>query len=363
MNTLVITLLLSMVSTPLLAAENMRVTLDDAQRSAFGITVKPIVAVDLALSKPYPATVKVPNAQLQVVSAALDGVVEALLVAEGEVVTEGQVLAKVRSPGLLKLQANYLETRTRRQLSSETLARDKKLYKEGIVAKRRLLETIATHKELLTAEERDRQTLLLVGMSEDMIKQLEKDHKLTTVLNVVTPISGVVLQQIATAGQRLAVSDPFYHIGKLRPLWLEVHVPLTALEGIHVGSDVYITQGDLKAQVITVGRMVHGADQGVLVRAEIDKGSEQLRPGQFIEARLSKGAGVEAMQVPVRSVLRMNGTDSIFIQRGDSFELLAVNIVSRASSHVIVQGDFSINDSVVTSGTAALKAAVAGGAE
>jgi hypothetical protein len=216
---------------------------------------------------------------------------------------------------------------------------------------------------LLTAEERDRQTLLLVGMSEEMIQQLEKDHKLTTVLNVVTPISGVVLQQIATAGQRLAVSDPFYHIGKLTPLWLEVHVPLNALEGIHVGSDVYITQGDLKALVITVGRMVHGADQGVLVRASIDAGSEQLRPGQFVEARLSKGAGVKAMQVPVQSVLRMNGKDSIFIQRGNDYELVEVKIVSRESSSVIVQGELTSDDAVVTSGTAALKAAVAGEGE
>ena len=338
-------------------------TLDAAQRAAFGIETAPVQLATEALSKPYPAKVQVPNSQLRVLSAPLDGVVEALLVAEGESVEEGQTLARVRSQGLLELQATYLETSTRRALAAATLARDKKLYADGIVAKRRLLESQSAYHELSTAEERDRQSLLLAGLSESMLKELVREKTLSAVLEVKSPLSGVVLEQIATAGQRLAVSDPLYRIGRLSPLWIEVHVPLNALGTIAPGSLVRIAEGGIDAEVITVGRMVHGTDQGVLVRAEVRDGAEHLRPGQFVEAQISQGAGNGAFVVPAQAVVRMDSQDRVFVQRASDFELLAVEVLSRERAVVVVRANLEPGDSVVTSGTAALKAAWAGGAE
>jgi len=338
-------------------------TLNAEQRAAFGIETTPVQLATEALSKPYPARVQVPNAQLRVLSAPLEGVVEALLVAEGESVEEGQTLARVRSQGLLELQATYLETSTRRALAAETLARDKQLYADGIVAKRRLLESQSSYRELSTAEERDRQSLLLAGLSESMLRSLAREKKLSAVLEVKAPFSGVVLEQIATAGQRLVVSDPLYRIGQLSPLWIEVHVPLNALGTIAPGSLVHIVEGDLNAEVITVGRMVHGTDQGVLVRAEVREGVEHLRPGQFVEAQVSQGAGNGAFVVPAQAVVRIDSQDRVFVQRPNGFELLVVEILSRERTVVVVRADLESTDRVVTSGTAALKAAWTGGAE
>jgi len=355
--------LLSIISPVLAALENQVLKLDAGQRETFGIKTHPVQVIDISWSKPYPSEVKVPNAQLRVVSAPLDGVVEALLVAEGASVEEGQVLARVRSPGLLDLQANYLETLTRRQLSADSLARDTQLHREGIVAKRRLLETRAAHRELVTAEERASQTLMLAGMSATAVAELAKEQKLSPALEISSPLSGVVLEQIATAGQRLAVSDPLYRIGHLSPLWVEVHVPLDALGGTASGSEVRITEGNLMAKVITVGRMVHGADQGVLVRAEIREGAERLRPGQFVETRLSLATGDEAVRLPTRAVVRVEGVDCVFVERAAGFELVPVELLSRESEEVMVSGALQAGEAVVVSGTAALKAAVAAGAE
>ncbi len=277
--------LLANLSAGALAAQ--QVAIDAAQRAAFGIQTAAVEAGNGALGTPYPAKVAVPNAQLRVVSAPLEGTVEALLVAEGESIESGQTLARVRSQGLLELQSAYLESRTRRQLSGNTLNRDRTLHAEGIVAKRRLLESQSAHRERLTAEARDRQTLLLAGMSEEAIDELARSQQMSAVLEVKAPLAGVVLEQIATAGQRLATADPLYRVGDLSTLWVEVHVPLEALGDLAPGSRVVLSQG-LTARVITVGRMVHGTDQGVLVRAEVREGVDRLRPGQFIEARLGQ---------------------------------------------------------------------------
>ncbi len=339
-----------------------KATIDEAQRAAFGIETAAVEPGQSALSKPYPAKVAVPNAQHRVVSAPLDGVVEALLVAEGESVKAGQPLARMRSQGLLDLQAAFLESRTRRLLSGETLARDNQLFKEGIVARRRLLESQSAHREMVTAEARNRQALVLAGMPEVAIDTLAKTQDLTTTLDVVAPLDGAVLEQLATAGQRLAASDPLYRVGDLSTLWIEVHVPLEALGAVGPGSDVQLSQG-LSAKVITVGRMVHGTDQGVLVRAKVSQGTESLRPGQFIEARLAQTADMSALRVPAKALLRIDGVDQLFVERADGYEAVPVEVINREADAVIVKGELSLGDKVVVSGTVALKAALAAGAE
>jgi len=329
------------------------------ERAAFAIVSEPVQQVATALSKAYPAKVSVPNARLRVVGSPLDGVVEAVLVAEGESVSQGQPLALIRSRGLLELQAAYLESHTRRQLSEETLSRDRKLYQEGIAAKRRLLESQAAFREAQTAESRDRQALVLAGMPTDAIGELQRRRKLTAVLTVTAPLDGVVLEQIAIAGQRLAASDPLYRIGDLATLWIEVHVPVNAIDGVSEGSEVILADGR-RARVITVGRMVHGTDQGVLVRAEISEGAENLRPGQFVEARLRHSAGNGRLRVPAQSVLRIGGRDQVIAERAGRFVPVPVEVTAREAGSALVRAELSENDRVVVSGTAALKAALAG---
>lgn len=339
------------------------VSLDATQRAAFGVATTPAVAVDTAWSPPYPAKVQVPNAQLRVVSAPLEGLVEALLVAEGEAVAAGQPLARVRSPGLLEHQAAFLEARTRRLLAGESAARDRKLHAEGVIAERRLLESQSVYRELRTTEERHRQTLTLAGMSEAAVAALARDQRLSPVLEVASPLAGVVLEQLATAGQRLAASDPLYRIGSLEPLWLEVHVPLADLGGIAVGNPVRVAGQDIGGRVITVGRMVHGGDQGVLVRAEVGAGSAALRPGQFVEVGLARGAAAGAVRLPAAALVRLEGREHVFVERPGGFAAVAVEVGSRDGDGAVVRGDLGPDEAVVSAGTAALKAAWAGGGE
>lgn len=340
------------------------VSLDPTQRAGFGIRTTQIQLGGEALSKPYPARVTVPNTQLRVISAPLEGVVESLLVAEGEPVVAGQSLARMHSQGLLDLQAAYLESRTRRQLAGESLARDRKLNAEGIVAKRRLLESRSAHREANTAEARNRQALELAGMSSEAIEQLARSGKLDTLLTVSAPITGVVLEQIATAGQRLAGSDPLYRIGDLSVLWIEVHVPLDALGATQPGDRIMLPNA-LQAEIITVGRMVHGADQGVLVRAALKQGVEQLRPGQFVEARLDRVQGdtQQTVRLPASALLRIDGQDQIFVERVDGFEALPVKVLAHEADQVVLQGELHPGDAVVVDGTVSLKAALAAEAE
>jgi multidrug efflux pump subunit AcrA (membrane-fusion protein) len=109
--------------------------------------------------------------------------------------------------------------------------------------------------------------------------------------------------------------------------------------------------------------MVHGADQGVLVRAAVTQGAERLRPGQFVEARLYQGTGGGAVRVPSAAVVRRADRDYLFVRHPDGFAAVPATVVAREGGQVVVRADLAADAAVVVHGTAALKAAWAGGAE
>ena len=333
------------------------------QRTALGIETAPLQVSREIRSAHFPAQVAVPNAQLQVVTAPQGGVVEVLLVAEGEEIHQGQPLARIRSPQLLELQGEYLETRPRFLLAETNYRRDRQLNQDGIVAERRLLESRAAYQELSAAQSRLRHMLELSGMDEAALQELESQKTLTSSLSVRAPIDGVVLEQMVTAGKGVELADPLYRIARLKPLWLEVHVPLEQLGELAAGQAVVVPELDVSGKVISVGRMVHGADQGVLVRAEVSEGTERMRPGQFVQAQLSVPGGGSSFRVPGAAVLRSGGRSYVFVAREQGFLPVPVTVASEEPGYQVIQGDLQPGVAVAVSGTAAIKAAWSGEGE
>lgn len=333
------------------------------QRDALGIRSGAPVPVSSAWGAPYPAKVVVPNAQLRVISAPQTGLLTALLVAEGESVRQGQALAVIHSPQLVEQQSAYLEAVTARDLAAAELARDHKLVKDGIIAERRYLETRARHQQAETRVEQYRQALQLAGMDAIALNALTTERRLNSELQVRAPLDGVVLEQLGTPGQRLDLASPLYRVARLRPLWLEIHVPLEALDEVGVGASVKVDAPAIVGEVITIGSMIHSADQGVLVRSRIDDGADRLRPGQFVQARLAGRQDGGRFRIPRGALLRHQGKTWLMTVVEGGFRPLAVDVINAEQDSLVITGKLSAATRIAVAGTAALKAAWLEGAE
>lgn len=337
------------------------------QQAAFDIALAPPEPTARGLSRRYPAQVAVPVRQTHVVSAPQDGTLSLLLVAVGESVTAGQALARMQSPGLLEAQAALLEAQTRLTLAESELARDQALFAEGLVPKRRLQATQAERDTLLTTVDQWGQRLTLAGLSQETIAALKKERRLSGVLEVRAPIAGVVLDQMVDTGQAVAAATPLFRVASLSPLWLEVHVPVDRLGGLQPGDPVLLPRDGIRGHILTVGRQVHGTDQGVLVRAEVTEGAERLRPGQFVEVQLDRGLAEGAQgsgwRLPAAALVRNVDATYVFAQRPRGFAAVPVEILAQEERTVVVAGALAPTDRIAVSGIAALKAAWLGGAQ
>ena len=349
-----------MISLNLAAAEVVLFT--TTQRAALGIEVEPVTVIDAGMSARLPAQVTVPNAQLQVIAAPLDGLIETLLAGEGEQLTTGQPLASLQSPRLLDLQGEYLETYTRYDLARSAYSRDQQLYKEGIIAERRMLETKANYQELAASLARVRHLLELAGMDEATLAKLRTGRKLSSSMIIRAPFDGVLLKQMVNVGERVAASDPLYQLGNLKPLWLEIHVPLAQAVLLQTGQSVHVSDLGLAGRIVAIGHQVHGVDQGVLIRAEINEGAERLRPGQFVQVQLETGDS-GSLRVPRSAVLRSEAKSYVFVEQPEGFLPVEVQVLHEEPVHLIIQADLAADSQIAVAGVAALKAAWLGGGE
>jgi membrane fusion protein, heavy metal efflux system len=347
--------LLFFMSSVVTADENIKFTSEQIRN--IGIEVGNIRFAEGAITNPLSAKVTIPNKSQRVISAPQDGLVEVMLVAEGDNVVTGQALAQINSPQLLASQSSYLQAVSRSTQSKQEMLRDKSLFEEGIIAERRYLQSLSSYQQNNTEVEMYKKSLELSGMDSKDIAQLNKTRLLSSHLTVTATSDGVVMKLFATAGQRLTASDPLYQIAQLSPLWLEIHVPLDIVKQVKVDDPMMVCKKEIKGQVIAIGRDVHPVDQGVLVRAEINKNTHQLTPGEFVQVCLVSQREALQFKLPRSAVFRHEGNTAVFLKTNDGFISQSIDVVNDNGEYVTVIGELSTQQQVVIKGTATVKAA------
>ena len=351
--------LAALLFAPFLAVAVEEVKISQEQAKALGVETAPVLRQAGTEIAGLPALVVVPNEQLQVVSAPLAGLVEQVLVAAHEPVKKGQVLARLQSPQLADLQHTYLQAATQASLARANLERDGALFKEGIIAESRYLAS-RSHAAETAADLAERtQALRLAGMSPEAIERLRAGQHVGTLVELVSPLNGAVLEQLAVAGQRVEAAAPVLKVARLSPLWLEIQLPVARLAEVREGAAVSVPAAQAEGEVIAVGRSVASGNQTVLVRARVERGAERLRPGQYVEASLAVSGEQAAFSVPTEALARVAGAPVVFVRTPQGFRAQPVTLLGEAGGRAVL-GGLKGDEQVAVKGVAALKAALAG---
>jgi len=336
------------------------IAISPEQMQRLGITLARVEPAETYVTDRLPARVTIPPQQARVVAASHGGLVTALKASQGDEVRAGAVLAHIESPEMVGLQRELLQAATQLRLAETERKRDEQLFKEGIIAERRLLETRSRFEEAVSLLDERRQVLQLAGMSPESVAALEKSRKMTSTLEVPSPISGIVVEAQAVLGERVADSQPLYRVAQMEPIWLEINAPLDRIKGVAPGSRVEIPCDRGEARVTLIGRNVDPTNQTVLVRSEVKDSGTCLRPGQFVEVRLTLSSSQSQFRVPSSAVTRVGDATLVFVHEAVGFFSVPVEVLAREGAYSVVTGDLSPGQEVATSGIAALKAAWTG---
>ncbi|RVT92228.1 HlyD family efflux transporter periplasmic adaptor subunit [Rhodovarius crocodyli] len=303
-----------------------------------------------------PGQVVVPPLQLRVVAAPANGLIEALLVGPDERVNEGQPIARIRSPELVEAQRLYLQAVTAGALAAESLRRDETLFRERVIAERRLLVTRAEAAGASAALEERAQALALVGMSQEAIDELRRTRRISPALTVTAPISGIVLTRQATTGERIAASAAIITVADLSPLWVNIQVPIARANAMRINNRVLLPNPGAEGNIIMIGRSADAATQSVIAVAEITENTELLRPGQALTAMVQlarEGSGGQ-WRVPAGAVIRHRDRSWVFVRNGEGFYARPVTVLNETAQVTSIRAEFTGQERIAVRGVLSL---------
>lgn len=352
---LILLLLLTLASAGVQAADNV-----------IQITEEHINNLGVKLGKPEPASqvpvlyaparIAIPPAHEYIVSTAQAGLIMKLHVAVGDKVEKGQALAEINSPDLLALQQQYLKAINELELGRAIYNRDKKLLEEGVISGRRSQETRSQYQLYQTEANEARQLLEMAGMSAAEIQRLAKTQRLSSLLTLRAPMSGVVLERMTAAGQRIDNLAPLYRIADLSELWLEINIPPERIGDIGIGDQVRIENTEVTAQISLLGQSVNPDNQTLLARAVIKGEPAGVRAGQKVTVQIIQERGQSAFKVPNAAIAQHEGQAYLFIRTGQGFAVKPVTVVGRQETDSIITGELTGAEDIAVSGAVALKA-------
>jgi membrane fusion protein, heavy metal efflux system len=332
------------------------ITLTNVQLYNLGIKLGKLEQVKQIPLLYAPAKVVIPPAHEYIISAAQAGLIRKLYVAVGDSVAQGQVLAEINSPELLTLQRQYLKANSERNLALAVFQREKKLLDEGIISDRRWQETRTRYAGKVASVNEAQQLLEIAGMSTDDIKRLARTRRLSSLLEIYSPIVGVVLERMVVAGKRIDILEPLYRIANLDQLWLEINIPQERVNILKLGDRVNVVNTQIKAHIILLGQSVNPNNQTVLVRAIIDNKDSSVRAGQTVNSQIIQSSDKPVFKLANAGIALNDGEAFVFSRSEQGFLVKQVKVIGKEGGSSFITGNLQSGEELAIRGAVALKA-------
>lgn len=255
------------------------------------------------------------------IGANVTGRVSEILAVPGQLVKQGDVLAKITSTELTQSQLAYLKAKSASQLADQAANRAKILYKEDVIAlaelQKREAESSSARAEFRAANDQ----LRVQGMNQASIDRLAKTGVIESINNVIATIPGEIVERKINKGQVVQPADALFTVADLRTLWAISEVPESNSYLIRKGQKASLIIPSLRNQEIEgtvahVDSIVNPQTRTVVVRMELANKDSQIKPG-MLATMLIESQSIEKLVVPVGAVVREDNHDHVFIRLDD----------------------------------------------
>jgi membrane fusion protein, copper/silver efflux system len=167
-----------------------------------------------------------------------------------------------------------------------------------------------------------RQRLVLLGMSSELISQVESTRAQQTTITIRTPLAGVIETLDIREGMTVSAGAPLAKIDGLASVWIEAAVPEVQAGRAQTGKRVQVRltafPGDaFTGRVIALLPEANMDTRTLRVRIELLNVGGRLRPGMFAQVRLDSGDQTPVLSVSSEAVIR-TGTRAVVIVAGQN---------------------------------------------
>lgn len=277
------------------------------------------------------ATLNVDETKSTTVSARISGRIDRLYFKnQGDYINRGQKLYDLYSEELNNAKQEYI-------LALEKLAT--------------LDNSIIDFKQLIQSA---KNKLLLWGMSEAQITELQKTKKASTITSFYSPASGYIITLESHEGDYVSQGGIIARLSNLSSLWAEAQVYTSQLSGIDQGSEAIVRLPDLgkevKGKIEFVNPEINSDTRINLIRISLPNPGNQFKPGMPAYVIL-KNRQRNTLTLPLDAVIRGEKMNLVWIEIDkNTFKSVMVETGMESGDRVEIKSGLKEGDIVVTTG-------------
>jgi RND family efflux transporter MFP subunit len=313
------------------------------------VTVTRVARAHISQTLPVTGTIAaLPNQDVRV-SSLVAGRIAEMLVAEGDHVSQGQILARIDDHVYRDQlrQADAAVAQAQANLENATLnrARNENLFERGIAA-RKDLEDARTLESVSSAALRQAEAALALARLQ--VARAE----------VRSPLVGTVVKRLASTGEQVdgTAAQPILQVANVREVELFGNVPAVYLTKIHVGQKLAIITDAFPGRkfagtVAAISPAVDPSTNVGLVRIRIANDAGMLRLGIFLSAQVPVETHSNALVVPVQAIYRDERSQPrVFRVKGDTAEAVDVKLGLETQDSVELLSGVGAGETVILNG-------------
>ena len=254
----------------------------------------------------------------------------------GATVSKDKPVAEIYSPDLLATQQEYLlAVKSREQLKNSTIP------------------SIAQNGDGLVASAKQR--LMLFGVKEHQIAELEKAGKPVIRLPIYTPLSGTVIEKMVQVGQYVNTGEVLFNIADLSKVWVEIDVFENEVPYVRVGQQVEIRSAvehasASKGTISFVYPFHDPKTHTVKARVEMANPGQHLKPDMFVNA-IIRIPLVKGIVIPATAVIDTGKRQVVWVETSPGmFEPRDVRVGERVDDKAQILSGLKAGDMVAVSG-------------
>lgn len=348
------------------------VTLSEQKLQRAGIVAEPAAHAEFRSTRDFPGTVEPNQHALADITALVRGRVIDVYGDLGKQVASGEILAVLYSSDLGMAQSSYLKAKARLFVAERASQRAQALLQEKVIgiaeAQRREGDMISAR-----ADEREaRDRLKLLGMTDDIIKSLDRDQQIKSYIPIVSPFAGRIIARDLTKGEVVETTARLFQVADLSQVWVTANIPERDIPFIHSDQHGHTQKVEVHVKaypdrvfpgaITYVGDVLDPATRTMRLRIELPNEDGKLKPQMFATVRVYGEGESERLTLPEGAIQRDRERQFVFIQRdAQTFELRDVQTGDSNGQRVTIMSGVQPGDMVVTKGAFVLKSELFGG--
>ena len=330
-----------------------------------GIVLEQAELGALGESLSLPAEIRFDADRMANVTPKVSGIIDRLLVGEGDTVAYGDTLALITSRELAALKAQWLTAETRKSLAAQSLTRTESLWSQKVTSEATVQTARAELEAAKTASEAAETELHAVGIDHAALEKIAAAQDGNNANAYLTaPLAGTIVRRAATLGETVTAGDSsakvLFTIVDDSVVWADIAVYKQDISRVRIGAPVALKSdaGDIMAQstVAFVLPVIDEVSRTATARVIVDNSDRTLTPGQFVIADLSVGNAAEVLRVPQSAVQLVEDRPSVFVPVDGGFAPRAVMVGTTAGGYVEIKTGLEEDELYVSEGAFTLKA-------